>query len=37
MESESVGICRSVEVDLDTGYGIHYPVRHGQVENWVGC
>ena len=17
------------------GYGIHYPVRHGQVENWV--
>lgn len=18
------------------GYGIHYPVRHGQVENWVG-
>jgi hypothetical protein len=17
------------------GYGIHYPIRHGQVENWV--
>ena len=22
--------------DCDLGYGIHYPVRHGQVENWVG-
>lgn len=20
---------------LSPGYGIHYPVRHGQVENWV--
>lgn len=19
----------------DIGYGIHYPIRHGQVENWV--
>lgn len=18
-----------------SGYGIHYPIRHGQVENWV--
>ena len=18
------------------GYGIHYPIRHGQIENWVG-
>ena len=17
------------------GYGIHYPIRHGQIENWV--
>ena len=21
---------------MNVGYGIHYPVRHGQVENWVG-
>ena len=20
---------------ITVGYGIHYPVRHGQVENWV--
>lgn len=20
---------------LSKGYGINYPVRHGQVENWV--
>ena len=20
---------------VGSGYGIHYPVRHGQVENWV--
>jgi hypothetical protein len=19
-----------------TGYGLHYPIRHGQIENWVG-
>jgi hypothetical protein len=19
-----------------SGYGIHYPIRHGQIENWVG-
>ena len=25
-----------VSVELTAlGYGIHYPVRHGQVENWV--
>lgn len=18
------------------GYGIHYPIRHGQIDNWVG-
>lgn len=18
------------------GYGLHYPIRHGQIENWVG-
>ena len=22
--------------DCGLGYGVHYPVRHGQVENWVG-
>lgn len=25
-----------VRADPAPGYGIHYPVRHGQVENWVG-
>lgn len=19
----------------EAGYGIHYPIRHGQIENWV--
>lgn len=19
----------------NTGYGLHYPIRHGQIENWV--
>ena len=24
-----------VYANVVLGYGIHYPVRHGQVENWV--
>lgn len=20
---------------MNVGYGIHYPIRHGQIENWV--
>lgn len=29
------GRVRSIKAYALAGYGIHYPIRHGQVENWV--
>jgi hypothetical protein len=26
----------SWNVAENAGYGLHYPIRHGQIENWVG-
>lgn len=27
-------IC-GVNETVTIGYGLHYPIRHGQIENWV--
>jgi hypothetical protein len=29
------GLTGLVDCSDGPGYGIHYPIRHGQVENWV--